>query len=385
MLDMFALMLNIHSKQSETDEVRSEINHANARLDAVEAKIGGPDDISERLGLAIRPLPLPPHGYTDLDMVRQFLAQIPAPGIDVNRDIVKAVRKVSAKPNPNTSQPALGTVLVEMRDEESRASIMKNKFHLQENSNPAFHNLMIRNMKSKEQMFMENLGNSILKKIPGCENSFVTSNGQVRDSSNRAPHAHYRAPYNPTRAPLNANRVPLGPRVPLGTRVPLFPNPASGQQQFRPNQPQYQHQQQQWQQPQPRQEPQPRQPPPQLYPHHTQSYQACASEPTFIPNNAPYIPSSHSPAPIFNLNYPPPPQPQQTQYQDLLGRLDTLYAQQPSTSSTPDLHLLQPGQPHPEHAAEQAHEQQQQERQQQEQQQQHLQEQGRGDISENSD
>ena len=109
-----------------------------------------------------------------------------------------------------TSWPkTLGTVLVEMRDEESRASIMKNKFRLQENSNPAFQNLMIRNMKSKEQMFMENLGNSILKKIPGCENSFVTSNGQVRDSSNRAPPAPYRASYNRTRAPLtNSNRVP---------------------------------------------------------------------------------------------------------------------------------------------------------------------------------
>ena len=61
-----------------------------------------------------------------------------------------------------------------MRDEQSRASIMKNKHTLQQHPDPVTQNIMVKNMKSKEQMFMENLGNSILKKIPGCENSFVT-------------------------------------------------------------------------------------------------------------------------------------------------------------------------------------------------------------------
>ena len=44
------------------------------------------------------------------------------------------------------------------------------------------------------------------------------------------------------------------------------------------------------------------------------------------------------------------PAPTQTQYQDLLGRLDTLYSEQPSDSSTdstgPALHVLQPAQVH---------------------------------------
>ena len=40
--------------------------------------------------------------------------------------------------------------------------------------------------------------------------------------------------------------------------------------------------------------------------------------------------------------------PPQAPYQDLLGRLDSLYAQQPCTSreAGPDLHVLQPAQPH---------------------------------------
>ena len=55
-------MLNIHSKQSETDGVKSEMKHANIRLDAVEAKIGGMGDVAERLSVAVRPLPLPAPG-----------------------------------------------------------------------------------------------------------------------------------------------------------------------------------------------------------------------------------------------------------------------------------------------------------------------------------
>ena len=121
MLDMFAIILNIHSKQSETDNVKTEIKQANARLDAVEAKIGGEHDVAERLSLALRQLPLPAHGYTDLDMVRQVLAEIRAPGIDVNRDIIKAVRKLPAKPSHDPSLPALGTVLVEMRERTAEA------------------------------------------------------------------------------------------------------------------------------------------------------------------------------------------------------------------------------------------------------------------------
>ena len=116
LMDMFALMLNIHSKQSENDELCSELQHNTLRLDSVEAKIGGINDVSKRLGLAVRRLPLPPPGRTDLDMVRQAFAEIKAPGVDVNRDVVKAVRKLPAKPGTNTTQPFLGTVLVEMKN-----------------------------------------------------------------------------------------------------------------------------------------------------------------------------------------------------------------------------------------------------------------------------
>ena len=41
--------------------------------------------------------------------------------------------------------------------------------------------VVIKSMKSKELMFMETLGNSLLKKIPGCENLHVAPNGQIRE------------------------------------------------------------------------------------------------------------------------------------------------------------------------------------------------------------
>ena len=181
MLDMLALMLNIYSKLSATEAIRCEIEKANHRLDALEAKVGRENEVSERLGLAVRSLPLPAPGHTDLEIAKQILSEIKAPGIDVDRDVVKAVRKIPSK-QINSSQPILGTVLVEMRNEESRASIMKNKHTLQHHPDCAIRRVAVKNMKSREQMLIEKIGNNILKKIPGYENHFVGGNGHIRDS-----------------------------------------------------------------------------------------------------------------------------------------------------------------------------------------------------------
>ena len=135
MLNMYALMINIHSRQSEIDILKSDLNQTNRRLEAVEAKIGGPEDISERLGLVVRKLPLPSPGQTDLDLVKMLFAEIKIPGFDLNREVVKAVRKLPARPPPNISQPLLGSVLVEMKSEDSRTKIMKNKHVLEKHTN----------------------------------------------------------------------------------------------------------------------------------------------------------------------------------------------------------------------------------------------------------
>ena len=383
LLDMFAVMLNIHSKQSETEDIRIKIEETISRLESVEAKVGDTKEVAERLGLAVRFLPLPPTGYSDLDIVKQIFHEIRAPGIDVNRDITKATRKLPVKPNTNSAQPVLGTVLVEMRNEEARSSIMKNKHTLQQHPDNNIANIVIKNMKSKEQMFMENLGNNILKRIPGCENTFVTPNGQIREGfqsnnfqpryQNRQPPHQYRQDIYPSRPQYNAtqyNRPQYNtPHFSNQTQQPYsylnMPRPVMANHS-------YQH------------------PQSQLQPQQIQPYR----DPIVFDNN-----SSKFPAPVPCFPNPPPvavpipqttpqlqdmpgypiqppvavPQPQavitQTPLKDLLGNLDSLYEQPPppgpSRQAAPDLHLLQPAVPHYDHAEQHHHRQHSQARQEQ--------------------
>ena len=363
LLDMFALMLNLQSKQTENDEMRSELQHNTVRLDAVEAKIGGINDVSERLGLAVRRLPLPPTGRTDLEMFRQVIAELRLQGVDVNRDITKAVRKLPARPGTNPSEPILGTVLVEMRNEDTRAKIMKNKNTLQQHHNEIIRNIIIKNMKSREQMFMENLGNSILKKIPGCENSFVTPNGQIRESNFQQPYnnnsqgnrnhpQHQYQPQHANQQPKQPqNQAQVGPN--MTQHAPKQPQHPSNHQstphqsqhgphypqqaQYRPqqlhSQPQFQHSllppQQRQQQP---------------HFQFTNGYQAFPPPNSFpFPSNYPYYQQQHHAQPIqapalaqVASNDP---------FQSLIDQLDPLNAQHPSPAD-PNLHLLQPAEPH---------------------------------------
>ena len=210
MLDMLALVLNIYSKLSETDTFQCEIKKAHSRLDALEAKVGDDKEVAERLGLAVRHLPLPPPGYTDLDMAKQVLAEIKAPGINLDRDVVKAIRKIPSKPT-NPSQPILGTVLVEMKNEESRAGIMKNKHSLQHHPDNAIRRVVIKNMKSRDQMLIEKIGNNILKRIPGCENHFLGGTGQIRESLEQKN--NHPSPHNPEVRPSHSRSQHLPPQT----------------------------------------------------------------------------------------------------------------------------------------------------------------------------
>ena len=114
--DMYGILIHIASKQRETEGLKDDIRSHTERLDRLETKIGGTEEVSERLSIAIRNLPLPLPGGDDLTCVRNALHELRAPGVDVYHDIVKAVRKLSGN-NPSN---LLGTVLVELRNEESK-------------------------------------------------------------------------------------------------------------------------------------------------------------------------------------------------------------------------------------------------------------------------
>ena len=61
-------------------------------IDSIEAKVGGPDEPAIPLSIAVRFLPLPSPGQTDLQLIKSAFREIPAPGVDVDRDCIKAVR-----------------------------------------------------------------------------------------------------------------------------------------------------------------------------------------------------------------------------------------------------------------------------------------------------
>ena len=47
---MYGLILNIHASQSEMGNMKMELRQLKTRLDAIEAKVGGVDEVAERLG-----------------------------------------------------------------------------------------------------------------------------------------------------------------------------------------------------------------------------------------------------------------------------------------------------------------------------------------------
>ena len=126
----------------------------------------------------VRNLPLPLPGGDDITCVRNALHEVRAPGVDVYRDVVKVVRKLSGT-NPTNS---LGTVLVELRNEESRASLMKNKKNLANHTSPTLQNLIIKNAKSMDRMFIENCTNSLLRLSHG-DSYFIAGNGQIKQKN----------------------------------------------------------------------------------------------------------------------------------------------------------------------------------------------------------
>jgi hypothetical protein len=123
--DMYGMMLHLYSKSAENDVMKSTVVKCVSRLDSIEAKVGGPDEPAIPLSIAVRFLPLPTPGQSDLQLIKSAFREIPAPGIDVDRDCVKAVRL------GDVTQGRLGTVLVEMINKECQAQILKNKSSLE--------------------------------------------------------------------------------------------------------------------------------------------------------------------------------------------------------------------------------------------------------------
>jgi len=206
--DMYGMLLNVLSKQTENDHIKEEVRSNSDRIRELENKVGKAEEVSEKLGIGIRNLPMPASGKTELENVRAALYEVKAPGVDVARDVTKAIR-VGSK------EDYLGTVKVELLNDETRASIMKQKKFLINHQNPVMRNLYIKNLKSEDQMRMENFARDMLKMLPDGNNYFVAGNGHLRqkDFPQQAHQAQYRAPAPQAQGPRPQVTLPYRPQV----------------------------------------------------------------------------------------------------------------------------------------------------------------------------
>ena len=164
--DILGVVINMYAKNDDIEKVKKTSYENAYRIAQLEAKVGNADEIALPLGLAVRHLPLPSEGTTELDNVRLAFKEIQAPGVDVKNDIVKAVRVgYKAESEPGANNQYLGTVKVEMRSEESRASVMKSKYQLKNHPQNVMKKLVIQNLKSREEMKAENFNYDILKMV----------------------------------------------------------------------------------------------------------------------------------------------------------------------------------------------------------------------------
>ena len=174
--DIHAKLDHLIKKSDEADQMKITISSNASRLDRIEAKLGKPEDIAVPLSIAIRNLPLPGHGEDDLQIVKALLFEINARDVNPEQDIIKVHRQGATSEN-------LGTVFVEMVSDEVRASVMKTKKVLEQHQNPCLRRIIIKNMKSRQEMKMDIAMNEMLKKLPGGENLYIANNGHIREKT----------------------------------------------------------------------------------------------------------------------------------------------------------------------------------------------------------
>ena len=176
--DIHAMVAHLIKKSDEADQMKAKLSSNTERLERIEAKLGKPDDLAVPLSLAIRNLPPPESGEDDLQIVKAVLFEINAKDVNPEQDIVKVVRKGATQENP-------GTVFVELVSDEVRASVMKTKKVLEHHQNPCLRKIIIKNMKSQQELKMDIAMNEMLRKLPGGENLYIANNGHIREKTHQ--------------------------------------------------------------------------------------------------------------------------------------------------------------------------------------------------------
>ena len=233
--DMMGMMVHMFAKQTENEAVKVQVHSNTDRISHLEAKVGDSNDVAYPRSIAMRKLPLPPHGVTELQNVQHYLKEINAEGVDVTRDCIKAIRKESMQHNPNMG-PNLGTVLVELKSEEIRGKIMRSKKNLTTNPALVLQNLIIVNAMTPAEMKAKNTHLGMLKMITGNDNFFIAGNGSIRQKDPQSFQNGRQAPQGapqPRHNGHHASQTPRAPQTqPQAPQPSQFPQTLPGPSQF---------------------------------------------------------------------------------------------------------------------------------------------------------
>ena len=218
LVDIYGMMVNMSAKQAEIDTVKTVVKSNTNRISELESKIGNAHQVSIPLSIAIRHLPPPPQGTSELQQVRHVLAAVRAEGVDPQTDVIKAVREgFKEESRPGANDGWLGTVLVELRTDEIKTKVMKTKKVLEDHQNQMLKNLIIKNAKTKAEMRMERMANSLLKLNPQGQNFYFAANGNLRPRNQ-----HFQQTSNP-RVPRQPIPTSINQPIPTSIGAPSFP------------------------------------------------------------------------------------------------------------------------------------------------------------------
>ena len=118
MKGMFSMVFGVYQSVGNMEQVKTDLVEVKSDIQALKEKVGDTDEPAVPLSLAIQNLIAPPPGYTDRDMVIGVLREVKAPGLDPNVDVVKVKRKGFRAETSGNSRASLGTVLIQLRNQE---------------------------------------------------------------------------------------------------------------------------------------------------------------------------------------------------------------------------------------------------------------------------
>ena len=72
------MIVHMFAKQTENDAIKEQVHSNTDRIAHLEAKVGDANEVAYAKSIAIRKLPLPPLGVTELQNAQHYLKEIRA-------------------------------------------------------------------------------------------------------------------------------------------------------------------------------------------------------------------------------------------------------------------------------------------------------------------